>query len=192
MGARARAGRPWQAIHTAAEALCAGQTLVGAPEIPTFEDFAAEWTSGRIAKRHPDHVVAKETSDDDERLLKLYVNPVLRGLRLDQVTLTEADQVMAGLPEHLSPSSRRHVGQVVRRVLALALYPARHIKDNPIPRRVVAAWSERQGVQLPVATRGSRPDGDGEHAARSAALLWHSGARRDAAGRGCEASLARS
>jgi integrase len=134
IGAKARAGRPWDAVCAAVDALCSGQTRECAEQVPTFEDFAHEWTSGRLARRHPDHVPTKKTSDDDERLLKLYVNPVLDGLGLDRITLSEADQVMANLPEHLSPSSRRHVGQVVRRVLSLAVYPARHIKENPIPR----------------------------------------------------------
>jgi len=134
IGAKARAGRPWDAVCAAADALCAGETRQIAAQAPTFEDFAAEWTGGGLARRHPDHVPTKTTSDDDQRLLRLYVNPMLRGLRLDQITLSEADQVMANLPDRLSPSSRRHVGQVVRRVLSLAVYPARYIKENPIPR----------------------------------------------------------
>ena len=134
MGAKARIGRPWEAVSAAVDALCSGQAREKGPQVPTFEDFAADWTSGRLAKKYPDHVPTKESSGDDARHLKLYINPVLKGLRLDQVTLAEADQVMANLPEHLSPSSRRHIGQVVRRVLALAVYPARFIKENPIPR----------------------------------------------------------
>ncbi len=63
-----------------------------------------------------------------------YVEPFLGALRLDEVTVEDADRVMASLPEHLSSSSRRHVAQVVRRVLTLAVYPARHIRENPIPR----------------------------------------------------------
>jgi integrase len=102
--------------------------------VPTFEAFAKQWTAGELARQCPDHVPIKVTAGDDARLLKLYVAPILGDLRLDAVTLADADHVMASLPSRLSPPSRRHVAQVVRRVLTLAVYPARHIRENPIPR----------------------------------------------------------
>jgi integrase len=134
MGAKARAGRPWEAVSAAVDALCAGQVRSKGPQVPAFADFAKQWTDGDLAKKYPDHVPAKDTSDDDARLLRLYVNPIVGHLPLTEVQLSEADDVMAQLPPRLSASTRRHVGQVVRRVLALAVYPARHIRENPIPR----------------------------------------------------------
>jgi len=134
MGARARPGRPWECIVGAADDLCAGHTIETGGEAPTFEAFAKEWTGGELARKCPDHVPTKATAGDDARLLKLYVEPILGSLRLDEVTLADADHVMASLPARLSPPSRRHVAQVVRRVLTLAVYPARHIRENPIPR----------------------------------------------------------
>lgn len=134
MGARARPGRPWESVVGAVDALCAGRTRDAGGPVPTFAEFGKQWTSGELARTSPDHVTAKATADDDARLLKLYVEPFLGALRLDEVTVEDADRVMASLPEHLSSSSRRHVAQVVRRVLTLAVYPARHIRENPIPR----------------------------------------------------------
>jgi integrase len=133
-GAKARAGRHWEAVCVAADTLCAGRAGDKGTVVPTFADFAKEWTDGKLAKKYPDHVPAKDTADDDARLLKLYINPVLADLRLNEVGLSEADDVMGRLPPRLSASTRRHVGQVVRRVLALAVYPARYIRENPIPR----------------------------------------------------------
>jgi integrase len=135
MGAKARAGRPWEAVCAAVDALCAGQTRdKQGPTIPTFAAFAKEWTDGTLAKKHPDHVPVKDSADTDELLFRKYINPVIGDLRLDEVRLEDADHVMAGLPGRLSSSSRRHVGQAIRRVLNLAVYPARHIRENPIPR----------------------------------------------------------
>jgi hypothetical protein len=134
MGAKARAGRQWEALCVAEGALCGGRARDRAAQAPTFGNFAKQWTDGDLAKRYRDHVLRKDTSDDDARHLKLHINPILADIRLDEVTLDDADRVMASLPARLSPSSRRHVGQVIRRVLALAVYPARYIKENPIPR----------------------------------------------------------
>jgi integrase len=116
------------------DALCAGRTREQNAHVPTFAEFGKLWTGGELARSCPDHVPTKATADDDERLLRLYVEPILGGLRLDEITLEDGDHVMESFPEHLAPSSRRHVAQVVRRVLALAVYPARHIQENPIPR----------------------------------------------------------
>ncbi len=131
-GAKARAGRPWEMVVAAVDILCAG-TVEALTEAPTFADFAKEWTSGRLRERFPDHV-RKKDGDDDDRLMRRYVTPVVPDVRVDEFTLDDADQIMTNLPAHLSPASRRHVAQVVRRVLALAVYPARLRDVNPIPR----------------------------------------------------------
>lgn len=98
----------------------------------TFEGFAEEWTSGRLSARHPDHVRTKDSSDDESRLAK-YINPTLGPLRLSAVTLADAERVMSALPTDLEPSTRRHIAQVIGRVMKLAVYPGRHIKVSPIP-----------------------------------------------------------
>ena len=135
MAARARPGRPWEAIVAAVEALCAGTTeAITGPAMPSFVEFATEWTDGKLHKRWPDHVYLKPDASDDERAIRLYIKPVVDGVRVDEFTLDHAEQIMASLPEHLASASRRHVAQVVRRVVALAVYPARHLRESPIPR----------------------------------------------------------
>jgi integrase len=131
-GAKARAGRAWAAVITAVDVLCAGSAEVAA-EVPTFAAFSLEWTSGDLRKRFPDHVAQKDATQD-ERFLRLYINPHVGDVPVDEFTLDDADLVMAHLPETKASSTRRHVGQVIRRVLALAVYPARHRRENPIPR----------------------------------------------------------
>src|SRR5262249_12449529 len=55
--AAARAGRPWAAVVAAVDALCAGNAEdIANANMPTFADFADDWTSGKLHARHPDHV----------------------------------------------------------------------------------------------------------------------------------------
>jgi integrase len=133
MAARARAGRAWESVLAAVDVLCAGTVAADRPEVPTFVAFATDWTDGKLHKKWPDHVPKKD-SDDDARVVRKYVEPIIGELRVDDFTLDHAELVMASLPEHLSPSSRRHVAQLVRRVLGLAVYPGRMRRENPIPR----------------------------------------------------------
>ncbi len=134
LGAKAHVGRPWTAVCAAVDALCTGQTQkLGAQQVPTFAQFAKRWTDGELARTYPDHVSAKDSAPD-ERFLRRYINPQVEGVRIDEFGLDDADRIMSSLPIALSTSTRRQVAQVIRRVLGLAVYPARHIKENPIPR----------------------------------------------------------
>ncbi len=103
------------------------------PRGETFEAFAARWTSGELAKLYPDHVKVKRTSDDDAQRLKTHVLPHVRGVPLAAFSLAHAEAVMRGLPAELKPWTRRHVAQLIHRVLRLAVYPARIIATNPLP-----------------------------------------------------------
>ncbi len=139
LAAAARPGAPWAAVVGAVDEIASGIAVRDERRIPTVKDFAEDWTGGRLAKRFPDHVRAKRSSGDDERNLRLYVLPHLGALPIDLVTLEHVDDVMAKLPERLSSASRRHVAQVLHRLLAMAVYPARHRKTNPIP----SGWMPR-------------------------------------------------
>jgi len=48
--------------------------------------------------------------------------------------LEHAEKILRDLPASLQPASRRHVAQLLHRVLSLATYPARILKVSPIPR----------------------------------------------------------
>ncbi len=171
VAARARSGKPWEAVLVAVDTLCNGTAAeVENRDVPKFATFAKEWTSGALHARHRDHVAAKDSTRDVE-LLKLYVNPIIGDLRLDEVTLDVAEEVMAGLPADRAPATRRHVAQVVRRVLALAVYPARHIAVSPVPR----GWLPKLGK--PKARGYLYPDEDAQLMACKAVplhrrMLW--------------------
>jgi len=139
--------KSWETIGKTVDVLAGGKTeRVNTSGVPAFKDFSADWTDGELAKRHPDHVREKRSSDRDEQLLRLYVNDVMGRYRLDHIRLEHCDAVMASLPEGMSPGTRRQVAQVIHRVLRLAVMPARILKASPIP----SGW-------LPAPSR-ARPD----------------------------------
>ncbi len=140
-GAKARSGRPWQDVCAAVEAVCAGRTRA-VDRSPTFATFANEWTEGELAKRYPDHIREKRSAPRDEELLRLYVLKNVGELPLDAFTLEDAEGVMENLPPKLSPSTRRHVAQVMSRLMNLAVYPGKWIKVSPIPR----GWLPKPGA----------------------------------------------
>jgi|CZKU01.1.fsa_nt_gi integrase len=140
MGAKARAGRPWEAVCVAVDTLCAGQAREKSA-CPTFGAFAKEWTDGDLAKKYPDHVREKRSATRDEELLRLHVLPHVTDVRLDDFALHHAEVVMANLSPKLSAGTRRHVAQVMSRLMNLAVYPGKWVKTTPIPR----GWLPRPG-----------------------------------------------
>jgi integrase len=133
IGAKARAGRPWEAVCAAVDALCAGQTLEKTSRPPTLAEWGRQWVTGELAKKYPDHVRPKRSADRDEELLRLYVLPHTTDVLVDEFTLEHAEFVMANLPETVA-RSRRQIAQVMSRLMTLAVYPGKWIKASPIPR----------------------------------------------------------
>jgi integrase len=143
MGAKARAGRPWEFVLAAVDAECKGETRAkGRGENPLFSEWARQWTSGEIARKYPDHVREKRSSERDEELLRLHVLPHVEGVRVDEFTLDHAEYVMANIPVDRSPGTRRLIAHTMGRLMKLAVYPGKWRKDNPIP----AGWLPRDGV----------------------------------------------
>lgn len=140
MAAKARAGRPWDAVLAAVEALCAGTTVtIANASTPTFAEMLTAWTSGDIARKYPHHVKVKRSAETDRLRAEKHITPHIGDRRIDEVSLDDAEMVMANLPEGASAGTRRQVAQIIRKVLALAVYPCRYRADNPIPR----AWLPR-------------------------------------------------
>ena len=132
--AKARAGRVFDTVVAAVNLICSGKapSKDEAAQV-TFADFAGQWTRSELHRLYPDHV-GKKDSTRDEEVLRLYVIPVLGLELLRDIELVHIEQVMAALPAHLSPRTRKLIAQCVRRLLSLAVYPGRHISVNPIPR----------------------------------------------------------
>lgn len=109
------------------------------PKMPTFAEFAKRWTSGELAKKHPDHIKVKDSHQDEKRLAKVCALPfgltTIGDIPLDRFQLDHAEAIMASLPEDVKRSAtRRHYAQIVHRVMQLAVYPCRLIAANPLPR----------------------------------------------------------
>jgi len=123
----------------------AGELLGGelidrdAPPCPTFREVRKQWTSGELHKLYPDHVKAKDSDLDLSRAEKMEAIDVggieFGDMPIDSVTIDHCEQVMRKLPDDAKrPATRRGYGQVLSRVLALAVYPLRHIAASPLPK----------------------------------------------------------
>ena len=120
----------------AAKAANEPKTPAGAsPTVLTFQEVSGMWTSGDLAKDHPDHVDAKVTAEIDISRLKV-INKIVGTVPItDAGWIDHARRVMRGLPERVkTTATRRHYAQILHRVLALAVWPLRLIDHNPLPR----------------------------------------------------------
>jgi integrase len=127
----------------------------------TFESFAMKWVRGELAELYPDHVERKRSAYTDLCILRKYVFPALTGRAIASVTLEDYERVMREVaaragPRKLRSASRRHVAQVMRRVMQLAEYPAKLIERNPIPANAMPR------VRTEVALQYVYPDEDAE------------------------------
>ena len=111
-----------------------------APSVDTFKAISEQWFKGELHTLYPDDVERKRSAAQDKGNLRRYAFPVIGHLRPDQVTLDHYQQILREIDSRstrkkakLSPSTRRQIGQVVRHVLELAVYPLRLITVNPIP-----------------------------------------------------------
>jgi len=108
------------------------------PRSITFEQFGHLWTSGKLAQMYSDHVRVKVSASDDESKLRNYVYPVIGSFPVTEFEaergLQLVEQVRDRLPSELSRATRRHVLQGVNRLLTLAVYPAKLLPANPLPK----------------------------------------------------------
>ena len=123
------------------------ELLVDEKAGPTFGDVARDWTSGELARRYPDHVKHRRSADTDGLRLARHVLPVVKDVPIAAFTLDDAERVLARLPSHLSPASRRQVALLVGRVLRLAVYPLRLRESSPIP----PTWLPKLGAKKALA-----------------------------------------
>jgi integrase len=105
----------------------------GTSQETTFRAFAEQWTSGELRRHFPDYVALKRSVAEDVYRLRAHFYPVVGDIPLRSFTLGHAEMVMRSLPEGRTPGTRRHVAQLVSRVLKLAVYPARVLERTPIP-----------------------------------------------------------
>ena len=114
----------------------------------TFKKFAKSWTSGDLHRDYPDHIPLKKSADIDAGRLELYVYPALGNIALTDITLKHAQDVLRRIPRERSTSTRRHVAQVMVRVMNLAVYPCEHLKASPLPKGFLPKVKVRPGGHL--------------------------------------------
>lgn len=98
----------------------------------TFAELASQWTSGELHRKYPDHVRKKRTADLDGQRLEI-LNETVGKILISSFTLEDADRAMSALPSHIAPATRRQYGQIIARLLKLAVYPCRLRDSSPIP-----------------------------------------------------------
>ncbi len=156
-GAEARTRAELDEVRDTVRRVCAGELRPRPTNATTFRELGEMWTRGDLAERWPDHVKrkkAKDGAETDRQRLEKHVYPLVGDVRLADFTLEHAEIVMRSLPSSLEPATRRHYAQLVRRVLSLAVYPARIIDASPIPR----GWLPKLGA--PKALAFLYPDED--------------------------------
>lgn len=101
---------------------------------PTFKEFALAWTSGKLHEKWPDHIKAKKSAAEDALRFDSYVNPLIGDIPITEFSLLHAEKVMAAIPPAKSVLTRRHVAQIMHRLAAIAVYPGKYLKTNPLPK----------------------------------------------------------
>jgi integrase len=122
----------------AADALCKHEARARVPDRDrvTFQEIGERWTSGELASTYPDHVKEKGTAAADRRRLERYVYPIVKGVTAVAFTLEHAERIMGALPPERvrTAATRRHVAQLIHRILGLAVYPLKILAANPLPK----------------------------------------------------------
>jgi integrase len=140
--AAASHGKEFDTVTIAIARVLSGDVVAPPRGATTFQEFAEDWTSGKLHDRYPDHVKRKGTAEDDAGRLRKHVYGIVGHVALQDFRLEHAQAVMAALSKKLSATSRRHVAQLIRRVLELAVFPACVIKTQPLPRGFLPAVSD--------------------------------------------------
>lgn len=120
--------------------------LAGVARAPTFREVGERWTSGALAKQYPDQIKAKRTADDDESRLRNHVYPVIGSIPVDKLTLTDCEEVMRRIPETLEVATRRNIGQLITRLMNIAVYPLRLVERSPLPRGFLPAAPKQKAL----------------------------------------------
>lgn len=104
-----------------------------ADDAETFSKFAERWTTGALHRAYPDHVRFKRSAQNDVKILKNHINPIVGDVPLMAFKLEHAEAVMRAIPRERGPATRRHIAQVLQKVLRMAVYPAKVLAVSPLP-----------------------------------------------------------
>jgi hypothetical protein len=123
-------------VQKAVAAIAKGMTTKPKTRMTTFKDVADDWVTGELRKKYPDHVRKKADFSIEVGRLKRYIYPHIKDVPIAAFDRAHGDLVMAKLPAKRVKASatRRHVAQIIARVLNLAVMPLGLIKASPLPR----------------------------------------------------------
>lgn len=122
------------AVRDAVAAVVRGEVRAKAPApMITIREFGEQWTSGELHRRRPEHVKLKSSARTDEGRLRKWIYPLVGDVPVAEFTIEDAERVMGTLPLKMSDASRRHVAQIMYRLLRLAVFPFRLRATNPLP-----------------------------------------------------------
>lgn len=132
--ANATTAKGLASVRKAVEGIAAGKHDPARITGETFKEFANRWESGELHRLWPDRVPAvKGTRSNNRARLDKYILKHVGKTPLVAFTLDDGMRVMEKLPK-MSSANRRHIAQIMHRVLALAVFPARLIPSNPLPK----------------------------------------------------------
>ena len=119
-------------------------SIVGKPR--NFREVAEEWMDGDLHRQFPDRVRAIDHTNNRFQA-EAYVFPIIGQVPVTELTRAKCSVVMQKLPVRLSPSSRRHVAQIIARVLHLAEL-AGYLERSPLPKLWLPARSKKKAVPV--------------------------------------------
>lgn len=134
--AAATSPKALETVRKAVAALAKLGPTTSATKLTTFKDVAEDWLSGELRRKYPDHVAAKASFKLERARLDRYIYPHIKDVPIVAFEKAHADLVMSHLPAKRIKTSaaRRHVAQIIGRVLNLAVMPLGLIKVSPLPR----------------------------------------------------------
>lgn len=143
--AEARTAPRLEAVRKAAKAIIDGAIKAGHARDITIRQWGERYTSGELTKLWPDHVKAKDWDDDISRL-KAYVYPHVGNVPVTAFTFDHASEVLSKLPAEKvrRDATRRHVAQIMGRLMHLAVFPGRLIAATPLPRGWLPKIADRR------------------------------------------------
>lgn len=132
-----------------------GKPSVSAPG-SSFADVANAWTSGQLARDYPDSVDPKSSAALDAQRLRDYILPHVGRIPMTRLHANDCSEVLKKLPEHLSPATRRQVGQIMHRVAELAVDPLGLIAVNPVRKAPKVKRSQQRPQEMLTTTELDR------------------------------------
>lgn len=139
--AEAATSKQLETVQRTIAAIVSGARRAGVTADVTIEDWGGRWTNGELTEQYPDHVPVAGSERDAGRLRR-YVYKHVGDVPVGAFRLAHAELVMSRLPKKVE-RSRRHIAQLMVRLLNLAVYPGCLIATSPIPRGWLPKVKER-------------------------------------------------